>query len=130
MTDYLDLDDLSYLITHALGQDPQIVVRDWGLLESAVYRPQSTVFGTEAYPDVHAKAAALLHSLTRNHPLLDGNKRLAWLSTRLFYVRNELDLHAPSAAEGDEFVRAVAGGQVEMEDLPARLRAWCAPLTT
>ncbi|WP_155769446.1 Fic family protein [Mycobacterium asiaticum] len=50
-----------------------------GLLESAVLRPQATTFGDDAYPTTHEKAAALLHSLTRNHPFVDGNKRTAWL---------------------------------------------------
>ncbi|MEU0296646.1 Fic family protein, partial [Streptomyces microflavus] len=53
-------------------------VRDYGLLESALARPQASVFGQDAYPDVWQKAAALMESLARNHGLVDGNKRIAW----------------------------------------------------
>ena len=56
----------------------EVMVHDVGLLESALGRPRATVFGDDAYPDLHTKAAALLHSLARNHALVDGNKRLAW----------------------------------------------------
>jgi death-on-curing protein len=55
----------------------KVAIRDVGLLQAAVARPQATAFGADAYPDVHAKPAALLHSLARNHALVDGNKRLA-----------------------------------------------------
>gem|GEM_PF-3859362 len=58
-----------------------IEVRDVGLLESAVHRPRASVLGQDAYSDLFTKAAALMHSLARNHPLVDGNKRLAWLAT-------------------------------------------------
>jgi death-on-curing protein len=124
VTDYLDLDDMEYLIQRGLGQKPEAVVRDWGLLESAVHRPQSVVFGNEAYPGLDAKAAALLHSLARNHPLLEGNKRLAWLATRLFYVRNDKDLRATDPRDGNDLVRAVASGEYEVENLAKLLAEW------
>ena len=76
MTDpfeYLDLDDLLALAAVLLGDPPPI--RDVGLLGSAVARPQTTVGGQDAYPDVWAKAAALLQSIVKNHALIDGNKR-------------------------------------------------------
>jgi death-on-curing protein len=58
------------------------------LLGSAVARPKTTVVGAEAYPDIHTKAAALLHSLCRNHALVDGNKRLAWTACQVFLGLN------------------------------------------
>lgn len=64
-------------------------LRDRHLLESAVERPQSSAFGEDAYPDVHTKAAALLQSLARNHPFVDGNKRTALLATVGFYGLND-----------------------------------------
>jgi death-on-curing protein len=128
VTDYLDLEDLQYLITRGLGQAPETVVRDWGLLDSALHRPQSTVFGTDAYPSLHSKAAALLHSLARNHPLLDGNKRLAWLAARLFYAKNGHDLRAESPIAGDKLVRAVASGEHDVEHLAQLLTAWVSDL--
>ena len=89
MTSFLDLDDLLAAAEAAVGHRPE--VRDYGLLESALARPQTTVFGADAYPDIHRKAAALLHSLVRNHALVDGNKRLGWVAVRLFYVVNDVD---------------------------------------
>jgi death-on-curing protein len=126
--DYVDLADIAYLVERGLGQKPTVVVRDWGLLESALHRPQSIVFGTEAYPTLDTKAAALLHSLARNHPLLDGNKRLAWLATRLFYVRNGKDLRAPDPREANDLIRTVAAGEHEVDHLAKLLADWVSDL--
>lgn len=122
---YLSLEDLLDAADAALGHPAQ--VRDYGLLESAVMRPATSVFGEDAYPGIHEKAAALLHSVVRNHPLIDGNKRLGWVATRLFYVLNELDLRA---AEDDafEFVMSVAAGQtVDVPEMARWLGARVAP---
>jgi death-on-curing protein len=72
---FLALADLLRIAERAVGTAPQ--VRDHGLLESALARPRASVFGRDAYPALDEKAAALLHSLARNHALVDGNKRLA-----------------------------------------------------
>jgi death-on-curing protein len=77
---YLDLEDILRLVRF-LGVGP---VRDLGLLDSAIHRPQSSAFGEDAYRTIELKAAALLHSLTKNHALVDGNKRIAWLATVVF----------------------------------------------
>ena len=69
-------------------------VRDIDLLQSAVARPQATFGGHELYPDIFSKAAALMESLARNHPFLDGNKRTAITSTDLFLGMNGLRLEA------------------------------------
>jgi len=122
MTDYLDLDDILAVARSFLGKDPD--VRDWGLLESALARPRATVFGADAYQNIHQKAAALLHSLARNHALIDGNKRLAWVSTRLFYVLNGGELRAPSVDEGERFVISVASGQLEVLEIAETLALW------
>ena len=87
---FLDLDDLLHIAGRTLGQAPP--VRDHGLLASALARPQATAFGEDAYADIHHKAAALLHSLATNHPLVDGNKRLALAATIAFYGINGLRL--------------------------------------
>ena len=80
---------------------------------SAAARPQATVFGEDAYPTVHEKAAALLQSLAANHPLLDGNKRTAFVATALFYGLN--GHHVPGSAEDELFdlVIAVATGGLD-----------------
>lgn len=72
---YLTYADLLHVAERALGEPA--VVRDAGLLESAAARPQTAVFGDDAYPTLEHKAAALVHSIARNHALVDGNKRLA-----------------------------------------------------
>ena len=67
-------------------------VRDQGLLESAIYRPQASFGGHDLYPDLFSKAAALGHSLIKNHPFVDGNKRTGFESMRLFLRMNGFDL--------------------------------------
>jgi death-on-curing protein len=89
-----------------------IDVRDLGLLEAAVHRPRASVLGQDAYPDLLTKAAALLHSLARNHPLVDGNKRLAWLATYVFCAKNGIELD-PSDDAAYELVVGVAAGEVD-----------------
>ncbi len=69
-------------------------VRDIGLLQSAVSRPQATFGGDDLYPDMISKAAALMESLARNHPFLDGNKRTAITATGVFLAKNGLRLVA------------------------------------
>lgn len=63
-------------------------VRDLGLLESAVARPQATFAGESLYPDLFQKAAALMQSLVQNHPFVDGNKRTGVTAAALFLQRN------------------------------------------
>ena len=113
---YLDLEDLLGLVRH-LGAGP---VRDVGLLDSAAARPRSRAFGADAYPSLETKAAALLHSLARNHALVDGNKRLAWLATVVF-----LDINGLETALDDDgafaLVMDVSKGQAELEEIAERL---------
>ena len=78
--EYLEIEDIVEMI-RMLRIGP---IRDLGLLDSAVNRPRSSAFGEDAYETLDLKAAALLHSMTKNHALVDGNKRLAWLSTAVF----------------------------------------------
>jgi death on curing protein len=122
VTEYLDVDDLLTIAQYAIGGE--VAVRDHGLLASATARPQASAFGADAYPELHRKAAALLHSLARNHPLVDGNKRLAWLAT---YVFLEINGHPPLASQDDVFdlVMAVAAGTLDdLEKIAAELAAW------
>ena len=115
--EHLDLDDLLGLV-RALRTGP---VRDVGLLDSAAARPRTIVFGQEAYPTLPLKAAALLHSLARNHPLVDGNKRLGWLATVVF-----LDLNGAQPDLSDDaafqLVMDVAAGAADVEEIAERLR--------
>ncbi|HEV8562678.1 MAG TPA: Fic family protein [Actinophytocola sp.] len=120
--DYLDLEDLPAAGNAILGRAPE--VRDWGLLHAALARAQTNVFGTDPYPTLPEKAAALLHSLARNRALVDGNKRLAWVATRLFAAMNGSVLRAPSVDEGEKFVVGVAAGTIELPEIVATLAAW------
>jgi death-on-curing protein len=87
---FLELEELLHVASRTLGSEPN--VRDLGLLESALTRPRASAFGQDAYPSIHEKAAALLHSLARNHALVDGNKRLALAATIAFYGLNGMRL--------------------------------------
>jgi death on curing protein len=111
-TEHLDLDDLLALAVALLGDPPP--VRDVGLLSAAAARPRASAFGEDAYPDVWTKAAALLHSIVRNHPLVDGNKRLGWLSCAVFLELNGIDATQASNDDVYELVLRVAdeGGDV------------------
>jgi death on curing protein len=121
---YLTVPELIYIAERAIGGEPK--VRDLGLLEAAAARPSASAFGADAYPDLDAKAAALLHSLARNHALIDGNKRLALAGTIAFYGLNGRRLQLTND-EAYEFVVAVADGRLDnVADISAVLR----PATT
>ena len=114
--EYFDLEDLLRMV-RALDAGP---VRDVGLLDSAAARPRASAFGEDAYPTLALKAAALLHSLARNHALVDGNKRLAWLATVVF-----LDLNASGTDLFDDdafaLVMDVSEGLLDVEQVATRL---------
>jgi death-on-curing protein len=122
MTAYLDLDDLLEISRQAVAGD--VVIRDYGLLESALARPRASVFGQDAYPDLHLKAAALLHSLARNHALVDGNKRLAWTACRTFLAINGQWISAPEDDRFDLVIRVATGSEPDLDTIAAQLRAW------
>lgn len=116
---FLDVEDLLSLVAD-LGVGP---VRDVGLLDSAAHRPTTTLYGREAYVGLDAKAAVLLESIVRNHPLVDGNKRLGWLAVVVFYGLNDVDLDAPDD-EAYDLVVGVAAGEVGHPGSAATLARW------
>ena len=104
---FLDVDDLLQITTRYLGGAP--MVRDRGLLEAACARPQSTYQGTALYPTPALQGAALMHSIAKNHALVDGNKRLAisalaaflWLNGyRLEFTNDDLFVFVLDVANG------------------------------
>jgi death-on-curing protein len=115
--DYLSVDDLLEI---AAGVLDRVDVRDYGLLASSAHRPQTTVFGEEAYPRFTEKVAALFHSIARNHALVDGNKRLAWSAARVFCLLNGVDLRF-TVDEAETMVVSVASGALEVAELAALL---------
>lgn len=118
---FLDVADLLHIAERAIRAPTEI--RDVGLLESAAARPQASAFGEDAYPTIHEKAAALLHSIARNHALVDGNKRLALAAVIAFYGVNGRRLTMTNN-EAYDFVISVATGQLDdIAPIAARLKA-------
>ena len=115
---HLDLDDLLHVAARTLGD---VEVRDIGLLESALARPRSTAFGADAYPSIQGKAAALLHSMARNHALVDGNERLALSATIAFLGLNGLRLTLSNDEAYDLVIAVAAAGLDDVEQIAARL---------
>jgi death-on-curing protein len=118
--EYLELEDVVALAAILFGDPPPI--RDIGLLGSAVARPRTSAFGEDAYPDILTKAAALLQSIVNNHALIDGNKRLGWLSTAVFLEVNGMRALRISNDDVYDFVIWVAATSPAIEEIVARLR--------
>jgi death-on-curing protein len=94
------------------------------LLESALARPRTWVFGRDAYRDVHLKAAALMHSLERNHALVDGNKRPAWTACRTFLGINGQWISAPEDDRFEFVIHVATGVMPDLDKIAEQLRAW------
>jgi len=122
VTDYLDLEDLLDIAREVVGRD--VLVRDYGLLEAALTRPRASVFGRDAYPDLHVKAAALMHSLARNDALVDGNKRLAWTACRTFLAINAQWIRAPEDERFDFVIGVATGAMPDVDEIAEQLRSW------
>ena len=122
---YLTLPELLHVAERTLGSG--YAVRDYGLLEAALARPRARAFGKDAYPDLDAKAAALLHSIARNHALIDGNNRLALAAVIAFYGLNGRRLILTND-EAYDLVMAVASGRLDAVDaIAAVLQPGTAP---
>ena len=89
MTRYLDLE---VFVKQCERQG--FVVRDLGLVQSALLRPETSLFGEPAYPSIDLKGAALMESLAKNHPFFDGNKRSAWFGLNYFLEINGFEIIA------------------------------------
>jgi death on curing protein len=118
--EFLDLEDLVALAARLLGDPPPI--RDIGLLSAAASRPRTSAFGEDAYPDLRTKAAALLQSIVKHHPLVDGNKRLGWLATAVFLHLNGLPAEQADNSTVYDLVMAVAGGDAEVAEIAQALQ--------
>jgi death-on-curing protein len=116
---FLDVEDLLHVAKRVLGS---VEVRDVGLLESAAARPRATAFGRDAYPTLYEKAAALIHSIARNHALVDGNKRLALAGGIAFLGMNGWVLAATEDEAYDLIVATAAGDLDEVAPIAQRLR--------
>lgn len=121
MTAYLDIEDALQVVDRY-----GFHIRDVGLLASALARPSTTVMGAEAYPELAVKAAALLESVARFHPLIDGNKRTAWtLMVLLLWINGYR--HSFATDEGFDLVVGVAAGTVDLLDSAAEISRHLVP---
>jgi death-on-curing protein len=121
---YLDRDDILTVAADAFGAIP--AVRDYGLLDAAIARPKSSVFGVDAYPELFGKAAALLHSLARNHALVDGNKRTAWAAAWVFLAVNGCPLKEEIDVDrAEKFMNDVAEGALDLDEIGRELNYFC-----
>lgn len=118
---YLTLAELIHVADRAIEGD--VVARDHGLLESALARPQASVFGEDAYPTLEEKAAALLHSLVRNHALVDGNKRMGLAGTIAFLGVNGRRLTLTNDEAYDLVISVATGELDEVSEIASRLEA-------
>ncbi len=117
---FLTLPELLYVTERTLG--PGVEVRDYGLLEAALARPQASAFGKDAYPGMDRKAAALLHSVARNHAPVDGNKRLALAALIAFYGLNGRRLTLTNDEAYDLVMKVAAGELDTVDDIAAILQ--------
>ncbi|MEV8131992.1 type II toxin-antitoxin system death-on-curing family toxin [Pseudarthrobacter oxydans] len=121
MTAYLDIEDALQVVDRY-----GFHIRDVGLLASALARPATTVMGAEAYPELAVKAAALLESVARFHPLIDGNKRTAWtLMVLLLWINGYR--HDFTTDEGYDLVVGVAAGTIDLPNAAAEISRHLVP---
>ncbi len=124
---YLYPKQLLYLYQRIIEESGGTVgLRDEGLFESAVYRPQASFGGRDLYPDLFSKAAALGHSLIANHPFVDGNKRLGFEAMRLMLRLNGHDLRASTEAKFDVVI-AIASGKLKEHGIAEWLKTHAVP---
>lgn len=105
----------------------EVLVRDHGLISAAVGRPASSAFGEDAYLDLDTKAAALLQSLARNHPFVDGNKRVSWAATGAFLWMNGWRLTLTNDEAYDLVIAVATGALDDVSEIGAVLRAGSEP---
>ena len=121
MTIYLTIEDALKIAEAVTGGPPEI--RNLGMIDSAMARPQASAFGEDAYTTIDTKAAALLQSLVCNHGLVDGNKRMGLACTSVFLTLNGAPLSLDDRTEAYDLVIAVATGELrEIADISAALR--------
>jgi death-on-curing protein len=116
---YISFEDVVDII-RVTGIGP---IRDQGLLESSLQRPQVVLWGEETYPTLFEKAASLLQSLARNHALFDGNKRLAWICMHTFLAMNGWRIGSDDEEGNLQFMLGCARGDFELEQITSWLGA-------
>jgi len=119
---YLTLSEALELHRRVIGQSGGALgVLNLGALESALAQPRMTFAGTELYPSIVDKAAALGYSLIQNHPFLDGNKRTGHAAMEVFLLLNGFEIQS-SVDEQERIVLQVASGEIDREAFTLWLR--------
>jgi death-on-curing protein len=116
--EYLDLADYVGIAAEVTGLDVATVMKvaNLDLADSALHAPAAGFSDTEFYPDFVDKAAVLIVRLAKNHPLPDGNKRVAWVALRMFVEINGWSwAERPSVDEAEQVVLAIAAGEWDEE---------------
>jgi death on curing protein len=122
MTRYLGAEQVLFIHARMIDETGgEHGIRDLGLVLAAVARPQATFDGDDLYPDIFAKAAALMESLVNNHAFLDGNKRTGIAAVALFLQRNGITLTA-SNPQVVELTLQVAQSQIDAKGIADWLR--------
>jgi death-on-curing protein len=98
-------------------------VRDKGMFESAIHRPFATFAGEDLYFDIYLKAAALIQSIVKNHPFIDGNKRTAYASAFVFLKKNGIEIIVPKAI-GFKFMLDVANKNLSVDEIALWLKKY------
>ncbi|HOT93471.1 MAG TPA: type II toxin-antitoxin system death-on-curing family toxin [Anaerolineae bacterium] len=112
---YLTLNEVLFLYRRVIRESGGAAgIRDLGLLESALAQPRQTFASVELYPSIAEKAAALGFSLIKNHPFIDGNKRIGHAAMEVFLVLNGYELQA-TADEQEQIILDVAAGRVNRD---------------
>jgi death-on-curing protein len=101
------------------------VFRDIGVIESALQRANLELYGTEMYVDIHTKVAAVIDSISRTHPLLDGNKRLGVVAAFVIFTMN--DCRYVGTDNDADFSVSIAAEHLTLEEIAAHLRTLWLP---
>jgi death-on-curing protein len=116
VTHFLELEDALQQIAVA-----GFYVKDLGLLDSALARPKTTLFGEDAYPTLELKAAAMVHSIIKNHAMVDGNKRTSWFMLSSFLYINGYFI-VMNADQGMEFTLGIATDKLTLAEAAEMIR--------
>jgi death-on-curing protein len=130
IVEYLDLADYIGIAAAATGLDEGLItkVAKLDLADSALHAPAAGFGDEDFYPDLVDKAAVLIVRLAKNHPLPDGNKRVAWVALRYFLVLNDWAWVEPPTVDGAEHaVLAIASGEWDEAQTATWLRPRIAP---
>ena len=129
---YPDIADYLAIAAEVTGLEAKVltVTSTVNLADSALHAPSASFGGEEFYPDFCDKAAILLVRLTKNHPLIDGNKRAAWVTLRVFIEVNDWQWSDyPTVDEAERVVLSVAAGGLDESYVADWLRSRIEPAT-